>query len=168
MLTFNYFFSKKIYKNNWGSCLHCEHAEKGRLWHLVPEPKGQKQIRITRGKNGNSDSSNTGAPDYLHFKWSWHFLVKEFLGSLVLSQERHHTQRAQWATKALWSLIFTPLASSVHTGVLMVLSSSALRLVEPSHIVPTVDNLKGTRFSNPWLWWKEAKKTKHANIDGLT
>ena len=50
----------------------------------------------------------------------------------------------------------------------MVLSSSALRLVEPSHIVPTVDNLKGTRFSNLWLWRKEAKKTKHANIDGLT
>ena len=50
----------------------------------------------------------------------------------------------------------------------MVLFCSALRLVEPSHIVPTVDNLKGIRFSNPWLWRKEAKKTKHANINGLT
>ena len=65
-------------------------------------------------------------------------------------------------------MIFTPLASSVHTGVLMVLFCSALRLVDPSHIVPTVDNLKGIRFSNPWLWRKEAKKTKHVNIDGLT
>ena len=65
-------------------------------------------------------------------------------------------------------LDFHPICHSVHTGVLMVLSSSALRLVEPSHIVPTVDNLKGTRFSNPWLWRKEAEKTKHVNIDGLT
>ena len=70
-------------------------------------------------------------------------------------------------------LDFHPICHSVHTGVLMVLSSSALCLVEPSHvepshILPTVDNLKGTRFSNPWLWRKEAKKTKHVNIDGLT
>ena len=65
-------------------------------------------------------------------------------------------------------LDFHPICHSVHTGVLMVLSSSALCLVEPSHIVPTVDNSKGTRFSNPWLWRKEAKKTKHVNIDGLT
>ena len=50
----------------------------------------------------------------------------------------------------------------------MVLSCSALRLVEPSHIVLPVDNLKSTRFSNAWVWLKEAKKTKHANIDGLT
>ena len=140
-----------------------------KIMSFGPEPRGKKKKkRIIRGKNGNSDRGNTGDPECLHFKWSWHFLVKEFLGSLVLIQERHHTQRAQWATKAPWSLIFTPLASSVHTGVLMVLFCSALRLVDPSHIVPTVDNLKGTRFSNPWLWWKEAKKTKHANIDGLT
>ena len=95
-------------------------------------------------------------------------LVKQFLGSLVLSREEDHTQRGQWASKAPWSLIFTPLASSVHTGVLMVLSFSALPLVEPSHIVPPANNLKGTRFWNPWLWWKEAKQTKHANINGLT
>ena len=31
-----------------------------------------------------------------------------------------------------------------------------------------IDNLKGTRFSNPWLWWQEAKKTKCVNTDGFT
>ena len=73
-------------------------------------------------------------------------LVKQFLGSLVLSREEDHTQRGQWASKAPWSLIFTPLASSVHTGGLMVLSYSALRLVEPSHTVPLVVNLKDSQI----------------------
>ena len=84
-------------------------------------------------------------------------LVKQFLGGLVLSREKDHTQRGQWATKAPWSLIFTPFAGSVHTGVLMVLCSSALCLVEPKHIVPPVVNLKGARFSNPFFQWKQAK-----------
>ena len=95
-------------------------------------------------------------------------LLKLFLGYLVLRQEKEHTHRAQWAAKAPYSLTFTPFASLVHTGVLMVLSSSAICLVVPSHIVPPFDNLKGTRFSNPLLWWKEAKKTKCSIIDGLT
>ena len=88
-------------------------------------------------------------------------LVKQFLGGLVLSQEKDRMQRTQWATKAPWSLIFAHLPAQFTLG-----SSwcypSALRLGEPSHIVPPADNLRGTRFSNPWLWWQEAKKTKGA------
>ena len=107
------------------------------------------------------------APECLHFKWSWHFLLKEFLGSLVLSQERHHTDSSM--SISLWGAWFSPpFATSLHTRVLMVLSCSAICLVEPSHIVPPVDNLKGTRLWNPWLWWKVEKKTKLVNIDGLT
>ena len=81
---------------------------------------------------------------------------------------KEHTERAQWAAKAPWSLTFTPFASSVHIGVLMILCSSVLCSGERSHIVPPFDNLKGTRLSNPLLWWKEAKKTKPTTIDGFS
>ena len=50
-------------------------------------------------------------------------LGKTFLGWFSSKPgERSHT-RPQGTTKALWSLIFIPFSSSVHTGVLMVLCS---------------------------------------------
>ena len=93
--------------------------------------------------------------------------MKEFLGSLVLSQERHHTVRVQWATKAPWSLILAPFASSVHRGAHGVMLFIPPLVWAKPHDDPA-DNLKGTRFSNPFLWWKEAKRTKRANISGFT
>ena len=115
------------------------------------------------------NSNKKGRPSMSSFVAILTFLlVKQPVGSLVLSQGNDHTQRDQWATKAPWSFIFALFASSVHTEVLLVLCSSALLLVESSHIVLPVDNLKSTRFSNLWLWWKEAKKTKCANINGFT